>query len=61
MRKVHLLWQATGSSNDKLLSLHLEKSSAIRAKREQENKLIGAVRAADVTDFYLTERYVIED
>lgn len=60
MKKVFLLYQATGQHNDKLLEVHANKKSALAGKLKHETKLIGQCQAKDVTDFYITERYVID-
>lgn len=61
MKKVFLLYQATGQHNDKLISVHENKGSAIKAKSRNEEKLINQCKAVDVVDFYITERYVIDN
>lgn len=61
LQEVYLLYMSVGSSNDKLISIHKDKKSAIRAKREEEAKAVNKVASRDVHDYYITQRYVIED
>ena len=60
MKKVFILFQATGQHNDKIVSIHANKRSALLARESAEESLIGLCKAKDITDYYITERYVIE-
>ena len=60
MKKVFILFQATGQQNDKIVSIHANKRSALLARESAEENLIGVCKARDITDFYIIERYVIE-
>ena len=59
--KVQLLMMSTGSTYDKIISIHSTKRSAIKAKRDKEKELVGAVPARDVTDYYIVEKYVLDE
>lgn len=60
MNKVYLVYKSNNNKEQNLLSVHESKQSAYRSKHKYEDSYVGQLKASDMFDFYVVEKYVID-